>query len=487
MKQLFSLLLVISPLLSLAQTLTTTDGAVVTVQRDATLYVTGGVQHASGASLTNAGTLQLTGDLTNAGMFASSGTLLFNGNHDQTFTPGPATVAYLTLHNTGAAANNRLFILADLTVAAILTLTQGLVRTQGAGTSTPLYTLRLPDSARVVGEAAGRYVQGRLQVTRNSSAGVIDFTNGLTLNPNGQNLGTVTVTRTAGLQTAGVSYGTNGSGTAQGIDRMWQVAAAQPLDPTTPATVTLSWVADDDQGLTVPAMVQLWRADRATGPWAPQGTPTSVSTRSLTARVAQLGTLTLSSTNQPLPVELVAFTAERRGPDGLLRWTTASEVNNVYFQVESSLDGHTFQPLGRVVGAGTSAQAHAYQFTDTNLSRYAALLVYYRLRQVDADGSNTYSPVRTVQPAADMSFAVTVYPNPHGGAGTHLHVRTHQAGPLTLTAYDATGRRLFSRVVPLPAGATTLDLPEAGQLALGVYYVHATQAANQTVLKVVRE
>ena len=484
-----ALLLVLLASPALAQTLTTTSGAGITVQSGAVLYVAGGVQNASGATLTNAGTVQLTSDLTNAGTLASPGTLSFSGAQDQTFTPGAgASVANLTLANTGATGANRLLLAQDLTVSTLLTLTQGLVRTQAPGGA--LTTLSLPDGASVVGEQAGRYVQGRLAVTRaavSSSTGSVDFTNGLVLNPNGQNLGAVTVTRTAGLQTAGVSYGTNLAGTSQGIDRVWQVAAAQAPSATAPASVTVSWVSDDDHGFNPSTSAQLWRADQTSGPWASQGAPASASARSFTANVTQLGVLTVSNTNQPLPVQLVAFTAQRLGPDGLLQWKTASELKNDHFEVESSADGVAFQRLGQVAGAGTSLQPHTYQFTDKNLARYAVGQVYYRLRQVDIDGTSTYSPVRPVQVPLEAGLLVQAYPNPSAAAGeVTLAIHTGQAGAATLWLTNVLGQVVGQQSLSLPAGTSTVPLVGAGELAMGVYLLRVRQGDQQQTLKLVR-
>ncbi|MVN74761.1 hypothetical protein GO988_00310 [Hymenobacter sp. HMF4947] len=347
MKLRFTLALLLPALTGAAQTTLTNDGGTLTVQNGATLYVDGAVQNNATGTLTNAGTVQLIGDLTNTGTLVSGGTMLFSGATDQNFAPGTASVAALTVGNTGAVGANRLLLTQDLTVSSLLTLSQGLLRTQVAGGA--LRTLSLPAGGRVVGEGPGQYVQGRLQVTRtavNSSTGSVDFTNGLVLNPNGQNLGAVTVTRTAGLQAAGTSYGTNLGSTNKSIDRVWQVAPELPLNAATPASATVSWVSDDDNGFNPATPAHLWRADQASGPWVAQGAAASASARSFTANTTQLGTLTVSNTSAPLPVTLVAFSAERQGPDGLLLWTTASELRNAYFGVESSTNGTVFQSLG---------------------------------------------------------------------------------------------------------------------------------------------
>jgi hypothetical protein len=479
MKLSLTLVLLLPALASLAQTTLTNDGASLTVQPGAVLYIDGTVQNKAGGTLTNAGTMQLTGDLLNAGMLASTGTLLFSGVQDQTFTPGSpsaVTLANLTLANTGTAGANRLFLAGDLTVGSLLTLTKGLVRTQGLGTGAPLYTLNLPSGGQVQGEGAGQYVQGRLAVTRasvNGGTGSVDFTNGLVLNSSGQDLGSVTATRTAGLQQAGVSYGTNVGGTNKGIDRVWQVVASQPLSPTTPASTTVSWVSDDDNGLNLTTPVQLWRTDQASGPWAAQGTPASASARSFTANVTQLGVLTVSNTSAPLPVELVSFTAQAQGTNALLRWATASEKNNDHFEVEASADGRTFQRVGQVAGHGSSTQAQDYQFVDPAIAHYAASLVYYRLRQVDLDGTARYAPVRTV--AVPTVAGLALFPNPTTQATT----LTGAAPGAPVTVLDAVGRLVLNAQTD-GTGSAALVLP-AG-LAKGVYLVRVGAKALRLTL-----
>ncbi|MCR5889675.1 T9SS type A sorting domain-containing protein [Hymenobacter sp. J193] len=488
MKLPLTLALLLPSLAGLAQTLTN-DGGTLTVEAGATLYVEGGVQSKATSVVTNAGTVQLTGDLTNEGTLTSSGQLQFTGAANQVFQPGPAAVTNLTLNNTGANGQRTLSIPANLTLTGQLTLLSGLVRTASVGATTPLATLTLTDGASVVGEAAGRYVQGNLRVLRaavNASTGSVDFSNGLVLNPNGQSLGAVAVTRTAGLQAAGVSYGQNLEGTQKGIDRVWAVEAAS--QPAQPVAVTLSWVSDDDNGFDTSLPGQLWRAATAAGPWVRQGAAASASSRSFTAAVAQLGTLTVSNINAPLPVELTNFTAEPRADDALLHWTTASEKDNDRFEVEASADGHTFHRIGTVAGHGTTSQPQQYQLVDKGISRYATDLVYYRLRQVDRNGTASLSPVRTVRVLGLAGFAVQLYPNPlHTGETPTLLVRTAQAGPVQWQLTDVLGRTIFSRTGSVPVGTSPLSLLPTKDLAMGVYLVRVQQGKQSQTLKLIRE
>ena len=470
MRLLLTLALLLPALTGLAQTTLTNDGSTLTVEAGAVLYVDGAVVNTAAATLTNAGTVQLTGDLTNAGALTSAGLLRFSGTTNQVFRPGAASIANLTLDNAGAAGQRTLSIPTDLTISGQLVLLNGLLRTAPAGAATPLATLTLPVGASLSGEQAGRYVQGNLRVMRDMSAatGAVDFGNGAALiNPAGQSLGTVTVTRTAGLSAAGVSFGQSMAGANKGIDRVWTVGASQAAQPTTaiPATLTVSWTSDDDNGINVSALVQLWRGASAAGPWAPQGAPAGAISRSFTANISQLGAFTVSNASAPLPVQLTRFTTTAQGPDALLAWATATEKDNDRFEVEASADGHRFQRIATVAGYGSTAQPQHYQLVDKNIARYAASSVYYRLRQVDADGMFAYSPVRIVVAPQGNPAVLALYPNPTTDRAAMLSGA--QPGAV-VTVFDAIGRQVLATTAG-GTGAASLVLP-AGHAA-GVYLV----------------
>ncbi|WP_035560814.1 tandem-95 repeat protein [Hymenobacter sp. IS2118] len=143
----------------------------------------------------------------------------------------------------------------------------------------------------------------------------------------------------------------------------------------------------------------------------------------------------------PLPVELTVFAAKAvQNRDAALTWTTASEQNNDHFDVERSFDGLAFAKIGQVAGQGSSSSLTDYQFTDKGIGTRADGQVYYRLRQVDIDGTATYSPVRTVAfTKTAASLVLSAYPNPAGAQTTLL-----LTGPTTATyqvsIIDATGR-----------------------------------------------
>jgi hypothetical protein len=172
-----------------------------------------------------------------------------------------------------------------------------------------------------------------------------------------------------------------------------------------------------------------------------------------------------------LPVQLTAFSATATPSRRVqLAWATASELNNDYFEVEHSLDGRTFATVGRVAGHGSSQQPLTYSFTDT--APGAVATHYYRLRQVDRDGTSTFSPVQVVTLAAGSSLVqLAAVPNPTTADNLHLSVQYQglAAVPAVLTVHSLLGQTLLTQAVTLQPGTTTVS-PTAS-LAPGAYWV----------------
>ncbi|MEN0051079.1 MAG: T9SS type A sorting domain-containing protein [Bacteroidota bacterium] len=120
-----------------------------------------------------------------------------------------------------------------------------------------------------------------------------------------------------------------------------------------------------------------------------------------------LGTDTPGGINTPLPVDLIYFSAEPRSSNRvLLEWTTASEEENDYFQIEKSRDGQKFEAIGKVKGAGNSLEQKTYRFVDEAAK---AGVNYYRLAQFDYDGTMEYHQVVAVA-MKDKDTKVEIYP-----------------------------------------------------------------------------
>jgi parallel beta-helix repeat protein len=111
--------------------------------------------------------------------------------------------------------------------------------------------------------------------------------------------------------------------------------------------------------------------------------------------------------NFTLPVELLSFKAQAKGSTALLTWATAMEKNNAAFVIERSKDGKTFEAIGSKTGQGSTLQTTHYDFTDENPN---SAVIYYRLKQVDFDGTQTYSAIQVVY--FESSDDVHLFPNP---------------------------------------------------------------------------
>ena len=404
-----------------------------TLTNGGTLFVAGPLANPATLPL-GAGTLEVRGDFTNGGTITpGTSAVTFSGAADQLLTAGGATL-YRVVVNKATAGSNTLRLAGALTVSTQLTLTAGLVNTKNGST---VSTLRLPAGATLAGEATGRYVLGSLEITRGAVSGAaVDFGHGAVLNPTTNNLGTVAITRTAGLLTDDVSRGVNFANTAyKGIDRVYTVVPATP--PSAAVQLTLSWLPDNDNGLTDFTQARGWQQTAAGQPWAGRGPVANASSRSISMSPTTLNRFTVSNGASPLPVTLLDFTAQAEGPAAVrLRWATASELNNAGFTVERSADGTAFTTIGTVAGAGTSATRHDYTLLDTNPPIHQPTL-YYRLRQTDQDGTVAYSPIRTVQLTSSPAHQFTVFPT-HVAAGQNASYR--YTGPAPLPSSTCWGR-----------------------------------------------
>ena len=95
-----------------------------------------------------------------------------------------------------------------------------------------------------------------------------------------------------------------------------------------------------------------------------------------------------------LPVHFQSFYVSRQGSNIQLSWSTSEEVNNNYYAVEKSTDARTWKQVAVVIGAGNSALVNKYGYTDKNITE---TVVYYRIRQVDRNGSAFYSAIRSLR------------------------------------------------------------------------------------------
>ncbi len=147
----------------------------------------------------------------------------------------------------------------------------------------------------------------------------------------------------------------------------------------------------------------------------------------------------MQSESEPLPVELISFTAKATGSVVNLNWETATEVDNNGFDVERNSTG-TWQKIGFVEGHGTANSPKYYNFTDKSVTGNK---IQYRLRQVDNDGTFEYSNVVEVE-LAPTTFALDQnYPNPFNPT-TMIRFSLPTASVVTLNVYNTLGEKVVT-------------------------------------------
>lgn len=176
-----------------------------------------------------------------------------------------------------------------------------------------------------------------------------------------------------------------------------------------------------------------------------------------------------------LPVQLSSFTATPQNKTTLIKWTTSQELNNDYMAVERSSDGRNFTEIGRVQGAGNSDEAQQYSLID---KQPMAGVNYYRLRQVDFDGTTHFHKIVSVHFDAvdsDIRIAPTAVAN---------HVMVYLPAVLnndaTINVYDANGRLWQSSQMTAGNAQAQFDF---SQLAAGNYFLQIIDGQNLSTLR----
>jgi beta-glucosidase len=181
----------------------------------------------------------------------------------------------------------------------------------------------------------------------------------------------------------------------------------------------------------------------------------------------------INGTLQPLPVTLTSFSAVSQGTSVGVNWATASEQHNAGFEVQRSADGARFATLATVAGMGTTEGAHTYHYVDATPLRTTS---YYRLKQLDLDGTFAYSSVVAVQ-VATSTATLSIYPNPTTDRATvtwetpienagrwYLTNSTGQVVHAEPLSGEAASTTLALDLQPYPAGSYVLTVESAGKV-----------------------
>ncbi len=152
------------------------------------------------------------------------------------------------------------------------------------------------------------------------------------------------------------------------------------------------------------------------------------------------GGIILHTTNGGVPVELISFTAEALDGKINLSWTTATELNNLGFEVERKTESELWQTIGFVRGNGTTTEIQNYSFID-DLFGVTESRLSYRLKQIDFNGTYDYSEeIEILRAPATFSLEQN-YPNPFNPT-TSIQYAIGSRQFVTLKVYDILGNEI---------------------------------------------
>ena len=210
-----------------------------------------------------------------------------------------------------------------------------------------------------------------------------------------------------------------------------------------------------------------------TGAWSLQGSCFIPSTAGNTQRTGMSGFNTdfaTAQSQQPLPIELISFTAEPYGEGVECNWVTASESNNAYFEILRSYNGESFEVVNTNnpiagCGAGICNETRYYSYLDKD---HCEGIQYYQLRQVDIDGNFSTSKAVAVNCKGKLD-ELTLYPNP---AYTDLTYTFFESGDgqVSVEFVDVLGKVVKQETFAVHKGYNTIK-SGLEDLAGGIYYL----------------
>jgi hypothetical protein len=440
----------------------------------------------TGATLTlnnAASRLTILGSITNNGTFTNtSGTVVYNGAAAQTVAAG--TYAKLQINNG-----------AGVSLGGAVTTTDSLILTTGI-VSMGNNNLTLDNASFTSSGSATSYI-------RNNGTGSVIVNNigstgksGSVTIPVGNTTYNPVVLTNAGtndnytirvIDSVTTNYtGSNPIGTAitsGAVNRTWIINEA--VAGGSNATITLQWNGTNELGGFNRGASYVARYNGTT--WTSNASGAAIGTNPYTRTLT--GVTAFSpfgvGSGSTLPVDFLSFHAVKQNKSALLDWETASETNNDRFEIERSLDGNTFEYVSTVKGKGNSSIVTRYQTIDEQawgVANAAGMnTVYYRLKQIDFEGTYSYSDVRVVDMSSKHQQA-QVHPNPFSHEANIVLV-SKLAGEAQIIITDLNGKVVTQQAAQITEGYNNIAIQQIEGLAVGMYFVTIKQGDEVTMLK----
>ncbi len=181
--------------------------------------------------------------------------------------------------------------------------------------------------------------------------------------------------------------------------------------------------------------------------------------------------------NSTVPVELVSFDAVEFGGKVLLQWKTASEINNLGFEIQKSENRVNWQTIGFVRGSGTTTETSEYSFMDI-YPLYGKSC--YRLVQKDFDGQSRIYGEKEIFLAGEFTLSQN-YPNPFNPA-TQIEYTLPEDSDVEIKVYSSVGSEVIEVEKGFKTKGTHTLTIDGSRLASGIYY-YTMRAGGRFITK----
>ncbi len=179
----------------------------------------------------------------------------------------------------------------------------------------------------------------------------------------------------------------------------------------------------------------------------------------------------------PLPVKLVEFNVRENNGKNILQWTTATESNSDYFNIERSSNGLTFETIGRVNASGYSSAGVTYYFSDAVPLKGVN---YYRLAMIDKDGRYEYSKIVSITSKENQTIGITYIDLSSGTKTASIKINSTQSQAANIFIIDVSGKVVLNANLFLQKGMNTFT--KSISLVTGIYYIKLF-TKEETVVK----
>jgi hypothetical protein len=178
---------------------------------------------------------------------------------------------------------------------------------------------------------------------------------------------------------------------------------------------------------------------------------------------------TAGSGGCPLPVTLVSFTGKysTSSQQITLNWVTSSETHFAYYEIWKSSDGKSFSSIDRITGEGVFSTTTTYHYTDNNVQLLQ--IYYYKLKQVDVNGSYTFSDIIAISTENTQGMELLITPNPVVSGDNFEITITGAGSSAILKIADISGHIVFNKTFNFTKDFNVIDFTSEEKLLPGTY------------------